>query len=122
MPNTPSQNSSRWAKKNPEKVALYRQRWMAKNPTYLRAHSLRRKYGVTLDQWEEVFNAQGRICAICSTDYPGHRYGWQMDHDHEDGRLRGILCSSCNFAIAIYERKLLPNLDKAMAYLAGSTD
>lgn len=54
-------------------------------------------YGITLDQRNELFDAQGRKCAVCGSPKPGRR--WQLDHCHETGRVRGILCSGCNLLL-----------------------
>ena len=56
--------------------------------------SLRQKFGMTLAEWEEIWEAQGRVCAICkgaSNDAITHD-----DHDHQTGAFRGILCGLCN--------------------------
>jgi hypothetical protein len=44
--------------------------------------------------------AQGGRCAICGTDTPGtvQRF-FAMDHDHETGEMRGLLCYRCNIGI-----------------------
>ena len=50
---------------------------------------------MTLPEFEEMFNAQGRSCAICGTVDFGPR-GPQIDHCHATGAVRGILCVNCN--------------------------
>lgn len=60
-----------------------------------------RKYGITLDQWNEMFDAQGRVCAICATDSPSSKKGGATDHCHASGRVRGILCSHCNVMLGM---------------------
>lgn len=57
-------------------------------------------YGITLADYEAMLDAQGRCCAICSTDKPGgNAKHWHVDHCHSTGRVRGLLCSRCNLAI-----------------------
>lgn len=51
---------------------------------------------MTVEQWDALFETQGRCCARCKTDEPGMRTGWSTDHDHATGRVRGILCYRCN--------------------------
>jgi hypothetical protein len=61
---------------------------------------LKRKYGLTLEQWELLFEAQGRCCAICKSTTPRfNRNWWSTDHDHVTGKFRGILCHKCNCAL-----------------------
>lgn len=75
-------------------------RWRARNPALAhlkaRRHSLMRKYGLTLEAWQQLFASQGCRCAICRSDHPGSKHGWHTDHDHSTGSVRGILCKSCN--------------------------
>jgi len=62
-----------------------------------------RRYGTTPEEWDRVLVAQGNCCAICRTNTPtgaGAKYGhWHTDHDHATGKLRGLLCSSCNLLL-----------------------
>lgn len=61
---------------------------------------LQRKYGIDLLQYSQMFMAQNGKCAICHSDYGGHRNGEQkalaVDHDHKTGKVRGLLCEPCN--------------------------
>ncbi len=68
-------------------------------PRRLRSQSLKHNYGLSLDEWEAKFAAQGSRCASCGTDDPGHKHGWHTDHCHATGRVRGITCHGCNLAV-----------------------
>lgn len=59
------------------------------------ARHLKNRYGLTPDKWESIFRSQKCLCAICGTNTPGAK-GWQTDHDHRTGTVRGILCRPCN--------------------------
>jgi hypothetical protein len=61
--------------------------------------SIRDKYGLTRDQWESMFAAQGCRCAICGRSDPGGKGAWHTDHDHATGQVRGILCHHCNTGV-----------------------
>ena len=53
--------------------------------------------GMTKKIFNALFEAQGQKCASCgTTEFDGH--GPCVDHDHSTGRIRGILCNSCNMA------------------------
>ena len=74
---------------------------------YSRMETLRR-YGLTMDQFDDMVQAQGGKCAICATDKPGGSGMWHVDHDHSCcstrktscGKcLRGLLCSRCNIGL-----------------------
>ena len=59
--------------------------------------TLRAKYGITLKDWQRMFREQGECCAICKSKSPNHGSGqFVVDHDHEFGNIRGILCGKCN--------------------------
>jgi hypothetical protein len=58
--------------------------------------SLKHCYGISRREWEALFVAQGKRCGICGRADYGAAKGWHTDHDHETGRVRGILCGACN--------------------------
>ena len=59
-----------------------------------------RKYGLTPDVREAMLVAQGHACGICRTKKPGGRYNsWNIDHCHDTGVVRGLLCWECNIGI-----------------------
>lgn len=60
-----------------------------------RAGHLKRKYGLTLDQYDEMLADQGGGCGICGRP-PSDTISLHIDHDHETGRIRGLLCFRCN--------------------------
>lgn len=64
-----------------------------------REHRRRLKtYGLTQNQYDEMLAAQGGLCAICKTPEPG-RKTWAIDHCHDTGVVRGLLCLACNSGI-----------------------
>ena len=78
---------------------------------------LRNKYGITLEEYEAMFNAQQGLCAICGE--PQNNKLLSVDHDHDTDIVRGLLCDSCNRGIGMF----LDNPDyllAAAAYLIRS--
>lgn len=58
------------------------------------------KYGVTKEEYNRMLAIQSGSCAICSSDKPGpNRSRFVIDHCHDTGLIRGLLCPHCNFAI-----------------------
>ena len=56
-----------------------------------------RRYGLDEYDYEAMLKRQGGACAICGTADPGAgREHFSVDHDHRTGRVRGLLCNSCN--------------------------
>ena len=61
------------------------------------ARHLRAYYGMSLDEYDTMLAAQGGVCALCDADTPGGgSRSMVVDHDHETGRIRGLLCHACN--------------------------
>lgn len=65
---------------------------------------LRVTYGISLIEWEKMFDGQGRRCKSCGTEDPGTPKGWATDHSHVTNQIRGILCHRCNLAVGWLER------------------
>lgn len=59
-----------------------------------RHHHLSQRYGMTPAEFEERVKSQGGLCAICR-----RKAAVQVDHDHETGIVRGVLCLHCNAAL-----------------------
>jgi len=63
---------------------------------------LKNKYGITLAEYDWMFEQQGGVCAICGRiNLNGQRLG--IDHNHNTGKVRGLLCISCNHKLSIVE-------------------
>ena len=69
-----------------------------------RESHLKRKYGMTLEDYERMFEAQGGVCAICGEARPEERT-LHVDHDHETGVIRGLLCFRCNNALGDFREE-----------------
>jgi len=80
-------------------------------------YNLKSKYGITPDQFNELLDAQGGKCACCGTTEPhGRANRFCVDHCHTTGKMRGLLCSTCNTGLG----KLGDNIEglkRALAYL-----
>jgi hypothetical protein len=74
----------------------------AADPSLKRRAKLKEKYDLTPDQWQAMFEAQGCRCAICQSDKPNAKAGWNTDHCHKTGRVRFILCAHCNRGLGAF--------------------
>ena len=83
------------------------------NPSGERERHLVRKYGVSLAQYAELFRAQGGACAICRK---AQDRALDVDHDHETGVVRGLLCTNCNRMVG-HAHDSTERLLAAVAYL-----
>lgn len=75
-------------------------------------------YGITAEDYEEMLARQGGKCCVCGGLNRGRRLA--VDHDHETGRVRGLLCNRCNTAIGLL-REDPDLLAEALVYLVGPT-
>jgi hypothetical protein len=93
------------------------------NPAYYKnkakTWSLKKNYGITLSQWEALVSDQNGLCAICSRllalDGLG-KCSAVVDHDHRTGRIRGILCNTCNSGLG-HLQDSLALVEQAASYL-----
>lgn len=101
-----------------EKIAAMRARKRLSDRDY----RLRSEYGIDTSEWLRIFDAQGRVCAACGTDTPTS-VGWAVDHCHQTGSVRAILCNRCNIAIGLMKedasvaRMLADYIDRVCAPL-----
>jgi hypothetical protein len=88
------------------------------NPSKQRNKMLVSKFGITSEQYEELFVEQTGACAICGTTEFKYSRGRKphIDHCHETGKVRGLLCGHCNIGIGqFFDNVSL--LEKAIIYL-----
>ena len=81
-----------------------------------RDQRLKRRYGISLRQYEELLSDQAGVCAICEGPLTGKNKEYQIDHDHSTGKIRGLLCSYCNLLLG-QARDDLTILTRAFSYL-----
>jgi hypothetical protein len=62
---------------------------------------LQRKYGITIEKYEEMLDAQAGVCAICGRE-PNPNISLHVDHDHETGQIRDLTCFRCNQALGAF--------------------
>lgn len=83
----------------------YDQAYYRRNPDKWRDEQLRRKFGITIENYRIILDQQDGKCLIClrsAADFPGQRW-LAVDHCHATGQIRGILCHSCNRAVGLFQ-------------------
>lgn len=83
-----------WQRANQDRYNARMREYRKANPEAGRADHLRRKFDLTIEEYEQLLAAQGGRCAICRRE-PG-KISLHVDHDHETGEVRGLLCFRCN--------------------------
>jgi len=84
-----------------------------------RSAYLRKRYGLTLADYEAMEAAQGGVCALCAKPPVGGFL--RVDHCHRSGRVRGLLCPSCNTALS-GKREDVDWLSKAVKYVQNGSN
>lgn len=77
-----------------------------------RRHNLKQLYGLTMEEYDEMLESQEGTCAICGL--PQKQFF--VDHNHETGEVRGILCAQCNGGLGFFQDKV-SILENAICYL-----
>jgi predicted transcriptional regulator YheO len=83
-----------------------------------KASHIKRLYGLSKQEYENLLNSQSGMCAICNTDR-STKEGWRslsVDHCHKTGKVRGLLCQNCNTSLGKFQDNI-QILMRAIEYL-----
>jgi len=116
------QKNIEYREKNREKLKLIAKRYREKNINKIRKRlklyklnnpekiklshlkcSLKKRYNLTLDKYNEMYHKQKRKCAICGIHEKQITKKLNIDHDHRTGKARALLCQKCNVALSYFE-------------------
>lgn len=112
-----SKRNAAWRAKNAERLREYERKRPKRSAEERRRMQLWRLYKILPEDYDRLFAEQSGRCAICGTDDPGSgRELMNVDHDHETGEVRGLLCMGCNIAIG-HMGDDIERLKSAIAYL-----
>ena len=87
-----------WIASNRDRVKANNKRDRERNADTRRNRDFVVKYGITIDDYYRMFDEQGGVCAVCFRP-PNAGRRMAVDHDHNTGAIRGLLCNSCNLAL-----------------------
>lgn len=102
-----------------------RKKWSSTNPQKayesMRGRNLKARFGISLDDYKKMLEKQEGKCAICGVtenNTIGERKDWSfaVDHDHETGKIRGLLCNNCNRGLGLLKDNI-ELLRKAASYV-----
>ncbi len=109
------ENVTQWVKENPKRA---KSNW--------KSSALKRKYGITSEQYQELLDRQNGKCAICDKEADKQKGHFHVDHAHTDsdfipaGMIRGLLCWTCN--LKLIGKNTNPKIfEKAAEYLKQHT-
>lgn len=77
-----------------------------------RAYYLKNNYNLSIDDYNQLFNSQDGKCKTCETHQSELNRPLCVDHNHDTGKVRGLLCNNCNRAFGLLKEnvKTLTNL------------
>ncbi len=96
-----------------DQVAYHKERWLRIKKD--KPH-LKRTYGITVDEYNDMFTFQDGKCAGCNTHQSELKSALSVDHDHAIGAVRGLLCRKCNSAIGLIADNIV-TLNSMIKYL-----
>jgi hypothetical protein len=96
---------NRWSREHPDEVRQLKWEWLQRNRNLVRDRVLRKNFDMTGEDYFALLAEQNGVCAICrepenrSNKKTGVEHMLSVDHDHETGQIRGLLCHGCNAAL-----------------------
>lgn len=109
---------------NPQKERDKKSAQYYANPSAIRRLTLKKLYGITLEDYDALVLQQKGLCAICSkppirnNQFKGEQL--VVDHNHNTGKVRALLCARCNLAIGQFKHDI-GLLKKAINYLRSKS-
>jgi hypothetical protein len=116
-------NARAWRESNRERHRQYTRDWRVDHPGYhspynseqARARHLAAR-GLTQDEYDRLLARQHGVCFFCGKPETADRKTsvikrLSVDHDHETGRIRGLLCIGCNISLGYFQRGMKSRLD-----------
>lgn len=105
--------------KNNERVRLKSKNQYHSNKRRHRNWELKRLFGITIEDYEQMLSEQNHVCAICfGTEKRSHK-SLAVDHCHDTGVVRGLLCSNCNLGLGNFQDNI-EILKSAIEYLVAN--
>lgn len=101
-----------------EKLKRIKKAKVKKVPTKeeLRNYQLKVNYGISSSEYNIYFVEQDGCCKICGKHQVEFKKKLNVDHDHKTGKIRGLLCATCNMGLGMFKDKV-ELLKKAILYL-----
>lgn len=90
-------------------------------PKNKKAEKLQLRYGLTYEDWERIREAEGYACMICGITESELGKRLDVDHCHDSGRVRGVLCNPCNTTLG-HARDNPSILEAAALYLRSNAN
>lgn len=113
---TPAERSKKYRENHLEQIKSYKKDYYNKNKEVYRERKFKTLYKMSFYDYNKLFEKQGYTCAICGCTKSNGDKLFPVDHCHNTGKVRGILCRLCNVGLGHFkdDRSIL---QKAIEYL-----
>lgn len=129
-PDKRKEYNRRYREKNKEKLREAQKLYLHKKPDYNKRYyskhserysdaQLKRKYGIGLEEYNKLLASQGGKCLFCDKPPETGTKSLAVDHDHETGKVRGLLCESHNRGLGMFHDNI-NELERAILYLKSN--
>jgi len=116
-----------WRKANPDKVKAYYENnkelvnsrskeWYESNKDRVKHLNLQRDFKISLEDYNNLMDKQDDCCGICKRHKSEFKIKFAVDHNHDTGKVRGLLCGSCNNGLGRFKDSV-DLLSNAIKYL-----
>ena len=100
------QKNKEYREKNRELIRAKQKKYNRENPEKRKNAILKNVYGITLEQYNQIFEKQKGKCAICKRHQKELTRTLCVDHNHKTKQVRGLLCVTCNTDVSVVENRL----------------
>jgi hypothetical protein len=92
-----------------------------RDKNYYKIYNRKLKYNLSEAQYDNMLLEQNNCCAICGVHKDNNKKEFSVDHCHENGKIRGLLCNNCNVALGLFKDNI--NIMKnAVVYLNNNNE
>jgi hypothetical protein len=114
-----SEKAKEWVMNNKDKRKIIDKNYKSNNKEKVISYKLKKNYGITLAQYNEMLTNQNNSCLICNTNQNELSKKLVVDHDHLTGKVRGLLCDKCNRGLGHFNDNI-ETLIQAIKYLGSN--
>lgn len=114
-----SKRAKKYRTNNAEEIKKVKKQYTATHKKEIRNLNLKYAYGITIDQYEQMFNVQEGKCKICNKHQNELKQPLSVDHNHTTNKIRGLLCQNCNTILG-HAKDNIDILQKAINYLKNN--
>jgi hypothetical protein len=99
-------SNKKYREKNKELIREKQRKFNKENPIKRKNSMLKYQYGITLIDYNKMFEQQKGKCAICKRHQNNLTRTLCVDHDHKTNQVRALLCVTCNTDVSVVEDRL----------------